>query len=50
MGGEELAAIFTIRKSPDGVTGENTACVGAFDFILNLLTVCLLLTPPADGG
>ncbi|XP_019934779.2 zinc finger homeobox protein 3-like [Paralichthys olivaceus] len=22
MGGEELAAIFTIRKSPDGVTGE----------------------------
>lgn len=28
MGGEELAAIFTIRKSPDGVTGENMNCEG----------------------
>uniref|UniRef100_A0A8C4IGR2 C2H2-type domain-containing protein n=1 Tax=Dicentrarchus labrax TaxID=13489 RepID=A0A8C4IGR2_DICLA len=28
MGGEELAAIFTIRKSPDGDTGENMNCVG----------------------
>uniref|UniRef100_A0A8D2ZP64 C2H2-type domain-containing protein n=1 Tax=Scophthalmus maximus TaxID=52904 RepID=A0A8D2ZP64_SCOMX len=28
MGGEELAAIFTIRKSPDGVTGEKMNCVG----------------------
>lgn len=32
MGGEELAAIFTIRKSPDGDTGENMNCEGVFDF------------------
>uniref|UniRef100_A0A3B4YAM7 C2H2-type domain-containing protein n=1 Tax=Seriola lalandi dorsalis TaxID=1841481 RepID=A0A3B4YAM7_SERLL len=37
MGGEELAAIFTIRKSPDGVTGENTNCVGGSVFMLNVL-------------
>uniref|UniRef100_A0A3B4ZWT3 C2H2-type domain-containing protein n=1 Tax=Stegastes partitus TaxID=144197 RepID=A0A3B4ZWT3_9TELE len=37
MGGEELAAIFTIRKSPDGVTGENMNCVGVFDFMLHWL-------------
>lgn len=38
MGGEELAAIFTIRKSPDGVTGENMNCVSVFDFTLHMLT------------
>uniref|UniRef100_A0A8D0CQD4 C2H2-type domain-containing protein n=1 Tax=Sander lucioperca TaxID=283035 RepID=A0A8D0CQD4_SANLU len=36
LGGEELAAIFTIRKSPDGVTGENVNCAALFDFMLHV--------------
>uniref|UniRef100_A0A672IGS3 C2H2-type domain-containing protein n=1 Tax=Salarias fasciatus TaxID=181472 RepID=A0A672IGS3_SALFA len=33
MGGEELAAIFTIRKIPDGNIGEDMNGVGLFDFM-----------------
>jgi len=36
MGGEELAAIFTIRKSPGGVTGENLNCAGVLDLMLHV--------------
>uniref|UniRef100_A0A3Q2ZA45 C2H2-type domain-containing protein n=1 Tax=Hippocampus comes TaxID=109280 RepID=A0A3Q2ZA45_HIPCM len=38
MGGEELAAIFTIRKSPNGVAGENMDHGSVFDIQLHLLT------------
>ncbi len=38
MGGEELAAIFTIRKIPDGDTGENINCVVISNIMLHVLT------------
>lgn len=46
LGGEELAAIFTIRKRPDGVTGENMKRLAVLDFMLHVL----LLTSVSRQG
>lgn len=42
MGGEELAAIFTIRKTSDGDTGENVNCEDAFDLYIYFCCMHLL--------